>query len=143
MLHLSTRTVLAKVKAHIENSQMTNKGNLKMTDDIFGAFIKAQEAAGQTNFVNSEYLPKEMYPGVKDYLIEQGAIFHEEDTKDDLFIKVTLPKGWKKVPTDHSMWSNLENAEGTIVAQIFYKAAVNCLTRSISTELLPIPSRLK
>jgi hypothetical protein len=36
---------------------------------------------------------------------------------------VSLPPGWKVVPTDHSMWSDLVDAKGEKRASIFYKAA--------------------
>ncbi len=34
-----------------------------------------------------------------------------------------LPAGWKKISTDHAMWSNLVDDKGRKRASIFYKAA--------------------
>ena len=42
---------------------------------------------------------------------------------DDLFREATLPEGWRVVPTNHSMWSDLLDANGRKRAAIFYKAA--------------------
>ena len=40
---------------------------------------------------------------------------------DDLFCETTLPTGWSKVSTDHSMWSKLLDKKGRVRAMIFYK----------------------
>jgi len=52
---------------------------------------------------------------------QMGIVFG--DKVDDLFVEVQLPKGWAKVPTDHSMWSELIDDLGRVRARIFYKAA--------------------
>jgi len=39
-----------------------------------------------------------------------------------MFQYVELPAGWKKAPTDHSMWSKLLDDKGRERASIFYKA---------------------
>ena len=83
--------------------------------------IEAQEKLGQTTLVNGSFLPKECSPEDKVLLEDQGVIFGED--KDDLFVNVTLPAGWKKVATDHDMWSHLCDADGNIKAELFYKAA--------------------
>lgn len=97
--------------------------------DLFGNLLTAmepngierQEARGQRTFVASETLPKEMNGCTKEQLESIGIKFH--DDADDLFVNVTLPEGWKKVPTDHSMWSKLVDDKGRERASIFYKAA--------------------
>jgi len=59
----------------------------------------------------------------RDPILESlGFKFWDHDGKD-LFIECVMPAGWKKVPTDHSMWSNLLDDKGRIRANIFYKAA--------------------
>jgi len=40
-----------------------------------------------------------------------------------LFIQAKLPDGWKKVATDHSMWTDLVDNKDRVRAHIFYKAA--------------------
>lgn len=80
--------------------------------------IEVQEKFGQNNFVNNSTLPR-LAPWEK---LEQMGIMASSDA-DDLFKNCTLPQGWKKVATDHSMWSNLVDERGRIRASIFYKAA--------------------
>lgn len=84
--------------------------------------IEAQEAAGQVMFVNSETLPKSMLGRcTRETLEAMGIVFHKE--ADDLFVHVTLPTGWKKRATNHSMHSDLLDNKGRVRAGIFYKAA--------------------
>lgn len=85
--------------------------------------IEHQEARGQADFVNSESLPYKGSNGENRKIFESlGFKFGEHDGQD-LFIEVQMPAGWKKVRTDHSMWSNLVDDKGRIRASIFYKAA--------------------
>lgn len=84
--------------------------------------IEAQEAAGQRQFVASETLPKNLMHGTtREQLVALGIVFG--DDADDLFVKATLPPGWNKVASDHSMWSYLHDEQGRKRASIFYKAA--------------------
>ena len=84
--------------------------------------IPNQEARGQSALVNSSVLPKKMRPSnAKETLEKLGVVFGDE--YDDLFVNATLPDGWRKVATDHSMWSNLVDNSGKEIASIFYKAA--------------------
>ena len=83
--------------------------------------IKAQEARGQHKLVNSDVLPIKCTNCDKERLETLGFVF--ENHVDDLFVEVQLPKGWKKVVTDHSMWSHLLDAHGHRRGSIFYKAA--------------------
>jgi hypothetical protein len=80
--------------------------------------IEAQEAAGQAVFVANSTLPKEC---PRADLEKLGVKFGEDH--DDLFVKVTLPAGWTKKATDHSMHSDLLDDKGRKRASIFYKAA--------------------
>lgn len=102
-----------------------------MTGDIENAVvaatpggIAAQERAGQAALVaNGARLPIDMGRRMTREMLVQawGIEFHEN--VDDLFVRVTLPAGWKVVATTHSMWSRLNDAEGHERAGIFYKAA--------------------
>lgn len=83
--------------------------------------IEAQEKQGQTTFVNSATLPKKFNFCKREDLEQMGVKFGQD--ADDLFVQVELPEGWKKVPTDHSMWSKLVDGQGRERASIFYKAA--------------------
>jgi hypothetical protein len=96
-----------------------------------GSGIEIQEKLGQNDFVESATLPVdglewrfnrgdryEVSP--KQYLESIGFVFGEID---DIFIDVQLPEGWKIKPSEHSMWSYMEDANGNERAGIFYKAA--------------------
>jgi len=88
--------------------------------------IVAQEAAGQRMLVeNGALLPKSFGPydppTREQVTAATGIVFGEDH--DDLFVKVTLPKGWRILPTDHNMWTTLYDDKDVIRARIFYKAA--------------------
>jgi hypothetical protein len=80
--------------------------------------IPRQEAEGQVSLVNSTNLPKQ---GDWESLEVLGVV--KEKDINDLFCEATLPSGWKKVSSDHSMWSYLKDDRGLTRASIFYKAA--------------------
>lgn len=83
--------------------------------------IKASEALGQQELVQSQQLPKDGLLKHQKQLEAAGFVFGNEI--DDVFIAVKLPAGWKKQATDHSMWSDLLDDKGRRRAGIFYKAA--------------------
>ena len=85
--------------------------------------IETQEEIGQKQLVESEVLPTKGDKKTKETLEAMGVVFKEPVKDDPLFTNVLLPKGWKKVKTDHSMWSDLVNETGKKIASIFYKAA--------------------
>lgn len=90
-----------------------------ITGDV-GQAIMNQEKRGQTDLSRSSKLPIESRNSRKDFEA-LGIVFGEN--VDDLFVNVTLPEGWRVEPTEHSMWSNLVDVNGRVVATIFYKAA--------------------
>lgn len=93
--------------------------------------IETQEARGQQQFVASHTLPidglewkfdRDKYNVTpKEYLTSLGFVFGEK--QDDMFINVALPEGWTMEPTDHSMWSYVNDSNGRERLSIFYKAA--------------------
>lgn len=85
--------------------------------------IVNQEASGQRSFINSDTLPTEMDSQARAILEGAGVQFYGPVDGDELFQYVDLPPGWKKVPTDHPMWSRLLDGKGRERAAIFYKAA--------------------
>lgn len=85
--------------------------------------IEAQEAEGQRELVQSAQLPVECHAECKAKLEAAGVKFGPALPDDPLFCNAELPAGWKKVPTDHSMWSDLVDEKGEKRAAIFYKAA--------------------
>lgn len=96
--------------------------------------VEEQEKRGQTSFVNSDTLPTDVYPADKAKLEEWGVVFGDVVEGDPIFTHATLPEGWKKVPTDHDMWSDLVDADGIVRASIFYKAAFYDRSAQISAK---------
>ena len=87
-----------------------------------GPAIYAQEARGQRELAASEQLPAPK-ARAREVLEKAGVKWGAPTPGDDLFVSAVLPAGWKKRPTDHSMWTDLVDEKGRVRAQIFYKAA--------------------
>jgi len=85
--------------------------------------IEHQEAQGQRQFVESDTLPMDIRGEERAILETFGVKFLGAVPGDDAFQYVELPLGWRKTPTDHSMWSELMDEKGRKRASIFYKAA--------------------
>jgi hypothetical protein len=83
--------------------------------------IERQEERGQQDFVNSAVLPHKFNFCTMEQFTEMGIVFGGK--VDDLFSNATLPDGWRKEATNHSMWSKLIDDQGRERASIFYKAA--------------------
>ena len=90
--------------------------------DGLPGMIEASEANGQRKLVASCQLPTSIHGDVKT-LEQDGVVFGDVCKGDPLFRDATLPEGWEKRATDHSMWSELVDADGNVRASIFYKAA--------------------
>lgn len=86
-----------------------------------GSGIEAQEARGQKQLLESTVLPTR---GSEDpTFVELGFVFGDPVKGDPLFREATLPAGWTKKGTDHSMWTTIEDERGIERVAIFYKAA--------------------
>lgn len=89
--------------------------------------IEEQERNGQAELVTSTSLPSKMRGHMTDNarsIFEGfGIKFGGASADDPLFIDATLPPGWRKERTNHSMWSKLLDDKGRERASIFYKAA--------------------
>jgi len=83
--------------------------------------VEQQEARGQQTMINSQVLPQQWDTGDIKKLKALGVKFLKP--ANDLFFNVILPEGWVIKPTSHSMWSDLKDDKGSVVANIFYKAA--------------------
>ncbi|KKL17147.1 hypothetical protein LCGC14_2488480 [marine sediment metagenome] len=83
--------------------------------------IEASEALGQIELVSNAKLPAEM--NVDREAVTKATGIQFGDMADELFINATLPEGWSKRATDHSMHSELVDDRGCVRAGIFYKAA--------------------
>jgi len=86
--------------------------------------IEAQEKRGQLEQAKKQTLPRDMGKH-RPALETLGFVFSTapQNGRDDIFIECQFPAGWEKRPTDHSMWSELVDANGRVRGMIFYKAA--------------------
>jgi hypothetical protein len=83
-------------------------------------YIEGMEAAGQKQLVAEA----STMPAKGDWAALKELGFGDpEPTDDDLFVKTTLPKGWSKRATSHSMWSEIVDGRGVVRVNVFYKAA--------------------
>lgn len=85
--------------------------------------IENMESRGQGEFVNSDTLPAQMSAEDKATLEAAGVKFLGPAEGDELFVYATLPAGWRKRETGHSMHNDLLDDKGRCRASIFYKAA--------------------
>jgi hypothetical protein len=107
-------------------TEFTGNPALNPALPIFGGSSEAilrQEAAGQFEVCVSDVLPVRGVDSVRKMIEDAGGHVGEAVSGDDLFVHVTVPRGWKKQASDHSMWSYLLDANGCKRAEIFYKAA--------------------
>jgi hypothetical protein len=86
-------------------------------------YITGQERAGQAQVVNSDRLPTETNEGSDEPYLALGFTFGKPDPHDPLFRPATLPAGWSRKATDHSMHSKIVDELGRERVGIFYKAA--------------------
>lgn len=84
------------------------------------AYIYGMEAAGQRQFVKSDYLPTQgNWEAAKALGVVRGPV----KEGDELFTHVTLPEGWRREGTEHDMHSNVLDERGVPRIAVFYKAA--------------------
>ena len=84
--------------------------------------IEDMEKRGQTQLVASAVLPTDT--GGTDAEFEAlGFTFGAQVPGDPLFRDATIPAGWSKDATDHSMGSVIKDERGIARVSIFYKAA--------------------
>lgn len=88
-------------------------------EDGMGEYIEVMEAAGQQQLVHSDIMPAQG----SDALPALGFRIGEFTDDDQLFVHATLPEGWSKEGSDHSMWSYVVDAQGRRRVSCFYKAA--------------------
>jgi len=86
------------------------------------SFILGQEKRGQQQLVNSDRLPSKVH-GDRAEWEALGFRFGDPDPDDPMFMPATLPDGWQRRATDHSMWSVIVDALGRDRVEVFYKAA--------------------
>lgn len=117
----STNNKVTNTRKKAENNPMS-----VLADAMFmgsSQAIEHSEAQGQKELCQSEVLPAEFMYSKKEDLEKQGVVFGNVVKGDTMFQHVTLPKGWKIRPTEHSMWTELVDEKERVRASIFYKAA--------------------
>lgn len=92
-----------------------------------GAGILAQEHQGQQDIVNSDVLPTDINfdrdGSQREALEAAGVKFLDVVDDDPLFRYVQFPQGWKRIGSDHDMWSYVADENGRQRIAVFYKAA--------------------
>lgn len=96
-------------------------------------YITGMEADGQRQVVHSDVLPADAPwadrgPSHNRYrgdgtLDALGFVKGEPVPGDPLFVRCTLPDGWRKAGSDHAMWSYIVDERGIRRVAVFYKAA--------------------
>lgn len=83
-------------------------------------YITDMESAGQRELVHSDTLPAR---GPWAELEALGFVRTDRVPGDDLFVRCTIPDGWKRQGSDHAMWSHIVDDRGVRRVAVFYKAA--------------------
>lgn len=96
--------------------------------------IYAQEAQGQSEWLESTVLPTDGIEAVKELFDIVGGVVKDPVDGDPIFTEVDLPPGWKKEGSDHSMWTYLLDSDGRTRVSIFYKAAFYDRSAHISLD---------
>ncbi len=89
--------------------------------------VERSELRGQGELVESDVIPTSWGHADKKEgeakLEAMGFVLGESVGDDPMFRYAQLPTGWKKVATDHAMWSHIVDDAGEERCAIFYKAA--------------------
>lgn len=108
---------------------MTTPENTSLRDPIVhlaggwgdpSGYIQDMEAGGQRQIVQSDVLPADAPWAEMEAL---GFVKGAPVAGDDLFVHCTLPDGWTKAGTGHSMHSIVLDERGVERVAVFYKAA--------------------
>jgi hypothetical protein len=89
-----------------------------MLSEGTSGYIEGMEAAGQRQLVASTTLPADA-----PWAELEALGFTRGEKVDDLFVRATLPGGWRKEGSDHAMWSYVLDERGIRRVAVFYKAA--------------------
>lgn len=108
---------------------------LTMLDMMSGPnAVERQEASGQRELVQSDVLPTDGLGSNRAAFEQMGIVIGNPVKGDAIFTHVSLPPGWSKRATDHSMWSDLVDDKGRARARVFYKAAFYDRSARITPE---------
>lgn len=98
-----------------------NPGEFLAEQIATGRAIENSEERGQRELVASDVLPARIQG--QELFERLGFRFGELVDGDPLFRHAFLPAGWKRAPTDHPMWSEIQDGHGRPRVMVFYKAA--------------------
>lgn len=104
-------------------SRVTNTAKNPGIECALPGMIEASERRGQRELVDSTVLPADLNDDRREDFERLGFVFGEPVEDDPLFLSATLPEGWKKRLTDHSMWSEIVDEKDRPRVLVFYKAA--------------------
>ncbi|MFJ6730044.1 hypothetical protein ACIQPQ_34610 [Streptomyces sp. NPDC091281] len=85
--------------------------------------VTEQESVGQKQLVTSDCLPTELSGATDSHLEALGFVLGQPARDDPLFRPATLPAGWRREASDHTMWSHVVDEHGRQRLAVFYKAA--------------------
>lgn len=85
--------------------------------------VPAQERAGQAQVVVSGQLPARLKGGSQQAFEALGFSFGDTNAGDPLFRSATLPPGWRKIPSDHDLYTHIVDQFGRRRVVIMSKAA--------------------
>ena len=89
-----------------------------MNDSIsLSALLIVGEKLGQVAVLMGDMLPKENF-GPLPAGVTMG------DNIDALFVRASLPDGWRMQKTEHHMWTDIVDGEGRKRGELFYKASI-------------------
>jgi len=100
-------------------------------------YIEGMEAAGAQQVLTSDQIPTD---APWDDLTALGFVKGEPVAGDDLFTHVTLPAGWTRAGTGHSMHTHILDERGVRRVGIFYKAAF--YDRRADAHMINVPTQL-
>lgn len=106
-----------------------------------GRYITDMESAGQRQLVHSDRLPTDMGSNTVEEFEALGFKLGDPDPQDPLFRPATLPEGWSREASDHSMGSYIVDQNGRKRVSIFYKAAF--YDRSANMRLCTIHNEIQ
>lgn len=87
--------------------------------------IEEQEAEGAAAMQRADckIIPTEICGGTEQELTALGVVLGPVDADDPLFREATLPAGWRRMGTGHSLHTDIVDELGCKRIHIFYKAA--------------------
>lgn len=105
------------------NSKEELQGFLALVRAMSGEenVLENMEAEGQQEVVRKTLMAKDMRP--RKEVWEQLGFTFEDIPNDRVLCNATLPEGWSIQATEHAMWNNILDQNGTVRGKMFYKAA--------------------